>query len=157
METLKLASRKFGGGIEIIIFGTSLEDPEFNAIPNDFAWSLAGMLTQQKMANLLNEVDIFIDFSTYQAMGLTALEAMACGVAVIVPMRGGINEVAKDHVNSLILDTASAESRWGALKQLIEDHELRRKLQRNALRDVCDFYPEGPAFRILSALFERSD
>ena len=157
METLKLASRKFGGGIEIIIFGTSLEDPDFKALPRDFAWSLAGMLTQQKMANLLNEVDIFIDFSTYQAMGLTALEAMACGVAVIVPMRGGINEIAKDHVNSLIIDTASEESRWGALKQLIEDHELRRKLQRNALRDVCDFYPEGPAFRILSALFERSD
>jgi GT2 family glycosyltransferase/glycosyltransferase involved in cell wall biosynthesis len=157
METLKLASRHFGGGIEIIIFGTSFDDPEFKAIPRDFAWSLAGMLTQQKMANLLNEVDIFIDFSTYQAMGLTALEAMACGVAVIVPKRGGINEIAKDHVNSLIIDTASEESRWGALKQLIEEHELRRKLQRNALRDVCDFYPEGPAFRILSALFERSD
>lgn len=156
METLRRASRYFGARIEIILFGAEEGDPDFEALPTDFAWSLAGMRTQREMANLLNEVDIFVDFSSYQAMGLTALEAMACGVAVIAPSRGGINEIARDQVNSLMIDTGSEKARWEALKRLVEDHDLRRNLQRNALRDVCDFYPEGPAFRILSALFEDS-
>ena len=30
-------------------------------------------------------IDVFADFSNYQAMGLTAMEAMCCGAAVIVP------------------------------------------------------------------------
>jgi glycosyltransferase involved in cell wall biosynthesis len=157
METLKQASRHFGRGIEIVIFGSQLDNPDFSALPRDFAWSLAGMLDQRKMANLLNEVDIFVDFSTYQAMGMTALEAMACGVAVIVPKRGGITEFARDQVNSLMVDTSSEAERWEALKRLIEDHNLRRALQRNAMRDSCEFYPEGPAFRILSALFGELD
>ena len=157
METLKQASRHFGRGIEIVIFGSQLDNPDFSALPRDFAWSLAGMLNQRKMANLLNEVDIFVDFSTYQAMGMTALEAMACGVAVIVPKRGGITEFARDQVNSLMVDTSSEAERWEALKRLIEDHNLRRALQRNAMRDSCEFYPEGPAFRILSALFGELD
>jgi glycosyltransferase involved in cell wall biosynthesis len=153
METLKLASRHFGRGIEIILFGSKLEDPDFSSLPRDFAWSLAGILDQRKMANLLNEVDIFVDFSTYQAMGMTALEAMACGVAVVVPVRGGITEIARDQVNSLMVDTSSEQHRWEALKRLIEDHDLRRQLQRKALSDACEFFPEGPAFRILSTLF----
>ena len=157
METLQLASRKFGSGIEIILFGTQLGDPDFDALPHDFAWRLAGILDQRKMASLLNEVDIFVDFSTYQAMGMTALEAMACGVAVIVPMRGGINEIATNQVNSLLIDTSSEDARWDALKRLIEDHDLRRTLQRNALHQACDYYPEGPAFRILSALLGGLD
>ena len=153
METLKLASRHFGRGIEIVLFGSQLEDPDFLDLPRDFGWSLAGMLDPRQMANLLNEVDIFIDFSRYQAMGLTALEAMACGVAVIVPMLGGINEIARDQVNSLMVDTSSEKARWEALKRLVEDHDLRRDLQRNAIRETCAYYPEGPAFRILSSLF----
>jgi glycosyltransferase involved in cell wall biosynthesis len=153
METLKLASRHFGGRIEIVLFGSQLEDPDFLDLPRDFAWSLAGMLDQRKMATLLNEVDIFVDFSTYQAMGMTALEAMACGVAVIVPTRGGIAEFAKDQVNSLMIDTSSAKVRWDTLKRLIEDHDLRRSLQQNAMRDACQYFPEGPAFRILCTMF----
>jgi hypothetical protein len=39
---------------------------------------LAGVLNQKQISNLLNQVDIFVDFSTYQAMGLTGLEAMSC-------------------------------------------------------------------------------
>jgi GT2 family glycosyltransferase len=156
METLRQASRYFGARIEIILFGAQEEDPDFEALPTDFAWSLAGMRTPREMANMLNEVDIFVDFSSYQAMGLTALEAMACGVAVIVPSRGGINEIARDQANSLMIDTGSEKARWEALKRLVEDHDLRRNLQRNALREVSDYYPEGPAFRMLHALFGDS-
>jgi glycosyltransferase involved in cell wall biosynthesis len=157
METLRMASRQFGKGVEIILFGSHPEDPDFSTLPRDFAWSLAGILDQRKMANLLNEMDIFVDFSTYQAMGLTALEAMACGVAVVVPVQGGITEFARDHVNSLMVDTSSEQQRWEALKRLIEDHDLRRQIQRNAISETCKYFPEGPAFRILDTLFGGAD
>lgn len=157
MELLQRTSQHYGRGVEILIFGVSPDDPDFIELPRDFAWTLAGVLNPKQVARLLNEVDIFVDFSSHQAMGLTALEAMACGVAVIVPSRGGAVSFARQEENSLVVDTSSAEACWHALQRLIEDHELRSRLQQNALVDVCDFFPERPAFKILETLFESEE
>ena len=157
MELLRQASRHYGADVEVVIFGTSLDDPGFAELPRDFAWNLAGVLNQKQVARLLNEVDIFVDFSPYQAMGLTALEAMACGAAVIVPERGGAVSFAWHEENSLVIDTSSPEACWHALQRLIEDHHLRSHLQRNALVEIADFFPERPAFNILNVLFGAED
>lgn len=157
MEILRHIARQYGSKVAIIIFGISLENPEFSDLPHDFAWNLAGILTQTQVAHLLNEADIFVDFSSHQAMGLTALEAMACGSAVVVPARGGAASFARCEENSLVVDTASAEACRAAVSRLIEDDDLRLKLQRQALRDVCEFYLERAAFNILSTLFEPTE
>ncbi len=153
MEVLRAASRKYASKVEIVIFGVEPDDPGFIALASDFQWRLAGTLNSQQIANLFNEIDIFLDFSSYQAMGLTALEAMACGAAVVLPVNGGAEEFARHERNSLVIDTASAEAQWEALRRLVEEHDFRQKLQQNALQDVCQYHPEGPAFAILSALF----
>lgn len=157
MELLRQTSRRYGAAVEILVFGASLDDPRFAELPRDFAWNPAGVLTQKQVARLLNEVDVFMDFSSYQAMGLTALEAMACGATVIVPERGGAASFARHGENSLVIDTSSAEACWQALQRLIEDHDLRSRLQRNALVETCDFFPERPALNILRALFDAED
>ena len=157
MEILHQIARQYPSQARIIIFGIALENPEFSDLPHDFAWNLAGILTQTQVAHLLNEADIFVDFSSHQAMGLTALEAMACGSAVVVPARGGAASFARCEENSLVVDTASAEACRAAVSRLIEDDDLRLKLQRQALRDVCEFYLERAAFNILSTLFEPTE
>ena len=153
MQLLEEAFKAYGNEIEIIIFGTDLEDPGFSTLSYNFPWKLAGTINQKQVARLMNEVDIFVDFSSHQAMGLTALEAMACGVAVIVPQKGGAVSFARHEVNSLVIDTSSKTSCGQALKRLIEEHQFRAHLQRQALFDVGDFFPERPAFNILETLF----
>jgi glycosyltransferase involved in cell wall biosynthesis len=107
---------------------------------------------------LLNEVDIFADFSTYQAMGLTAMEAMSCGVAVIVPRAGGASSFARDEENALMVDTASERECYKALERLVLDNELRIRLQNQALIDVAGFGPDRVAAAILQVLFgNRAD
>jgi GT2 family glycosyltransferase/SAM-dependent methyltransferase len=155
MEVLRRVSKKYNGSVEIVIFGISLEDPEFGALPHDFPWTLGGVLTQKQVARLFNEIDIFVDFSSHQAMGLTALEAMACGVAVIVPEYGGAFSFARHEDNSLVVDTNSPEACEQALCRLVEDDALRAHLQSTALRDAVAFYPERPALKILEILFDE--
>jgi GT2 family glycosyltransferase/glycosyltransferase involved in cell wall biosynthesis len=155
MDILRRAAKHYGNRIEVTIFGVSFEDPRFAELPRDFAWNLAGLLTQPQVASLLNETDIFVDFSSHQAMGLTALEAMASGSAVIVPARGGATSFARHEENSLVIDTSSPEACWLALQRLIDEQDLRSRLQSAALVDVCRYYPEQPAFKILSALCDQ--
>jgi len=153
MQVLKAVAEEFQHQVEIVLFGVDPSESMFLELPHDFAWTSAGMLTPQQMAALLNEMDIFVDFSAYQAMGLTALEAMACGVAVVVPQVGGADSFAVHERNALYVDTADAEACLQALRRLVLDHELRQSLQRQASVDVAAHAPERPAARILEALF----
>jgi GT2 family glycosyltransferase len=153
MQVLREISKKHGSSIEIILFGCAPHEPGFMKLERDFPWRHAGLLTPAQLANLLNEVDIFVDFSSFQAMGLTAMEAMACGAAVIVPQAGGASSFARHEENALVSDTNSAESCTTALDRLIRDETLRFQLQQAAMFDVCQYFPEKAAFNILTALF----
>ena len=105
MEILQQVSKMYGSRLEFRLFGCEADDPGFAPLPQDFPWQLAGELRPTQIANLLNEADIFVDFSDFQALGLTALESMACGLAVIVPMHGGTGTFAKHEENCLVVDT----------------------------------------------------
>jgi GT2 family glycosyltransferase/glycosyltransferase involved in cell wall biosynthesis/predicted O-methyltransferase YrrM len=153
MAVLRDMHRAYGEAIEIVIFGCDSDDPSFRALPHDFPWRNAGILNRMQVAALMNEIEIFVDFSEFQAQGLTAMEAMACGAAVIVPELGGSGTFVADERNGLIVDTSSQRACLEALERLVADDDLRARLQRQALLDICDFFPEAGAFRTLAALF----
>ena len=153
MEILQEVHRRRRGTVEMFLFGSHPEDPEFRMLPTNFPWRHAGILTQAQLANLLNEVDIFVDFSSSQAMGLTAMNAMACGVAVIVPEQGGSMTFAGHIENAMVVDSSSKEKCIAALEQLADDKTLRTRVQRKAIFDVCEYAPEFAAYNLLEALF----
>lgn len=156
MEVLTEIYRFHGNTIEIVLFGCHPDDPDFHRLACDFPWRHAGILTPTKMAFLLNEVDIFVDFSSHQAMGLTAMEAMACGAAVIVPSNdSGTNSFGVHERNCLMVDTRHQKDCVVTLQRLIIDSNLRSKLQRQAIFDICQFYPERAAYNILATIFKE--
>ncbi len=154
MELLHKATQKYRGEVEINLFGTPHDNSGFQQLPHDFPWKLYGVLNPAQVANLLSQTDIFIDYSSHQAMGLTAMEAMACGCAVIVPQYGGVSSYAVHEQNSLVVDTSAFDNVWGALQRLIEDEKLRSHLKRNAIHDICSYFPERAALNILNVLFK---
>lgn len=156
MRVLRMVQRAYAGKVEIVIFGVEDDDPKFSPLPRDFSFVNLGLRTPEQMAALLNEMDVFVDFSSYQAMGLTAMEAMSCGAAVIVPRAGGAASFAEDGENALIVDTSDERECYKALERLIVDHDLRLRLQCRAQVDVVRFSPENAAFNILQALFGKA-
>ncbi|KAF0218738.1 MAG: methyltransferase/glycosyl transferase fusion [Geobacteraceae bacterium] len=152
MELLREVSQNYGDKVDIIVFGVSPEDPDFLSLPRDFAFRNVGFQSSTQLALLFNEADIFADFSTFQAMGLTAMEAMACGVAVIVPKSGGSNSFALHEQNALLVDTSSKANCMVALNHLIANHKLRLKLQTGAIKTIAGHYPEKSAYNIMNIL-----
>jgi len=153
MEILRKFKENNKNSVEIVLFGCESNDPEFQLLSKDFSWRHAGVLTRSQLASLLNEVDIFVDFSSFQAMGLTAMEAMACGAAVILPQEGGSNSFAVHEVNALIVDTRSSRLCLNAVERLHNDHDLRTRLQQQAIGDICKYPPERSAHNILMRVF----
>ena len=80
------------------------------------------------MPCLVNAIDIFVDFSTWQAMGMTAMEAMATGCAVVVTRNGGPGIFARHEENCLLVDPHDQADCLAALDRLVKDDALRRRL-----------------------------
>ena len=156
MSILKQASRKHPSSVEIRLFGCDISDPGFTSLEHDFPWQLAGQLRSTQVANLFNDADIFVDFSEFQALGLTALEAMASGLAVIVPANGGTSIYAHHEQNCLLVDTHDREACYDVLRRLIEDDDLRLRLQKNAVSAAAHYYAEIPALNMLKALYPEA-
>ena len=158
LDILMHLADKHGDRIEIIVFGS---DPSLSYNSNYF-WRQVpkiskirnlGILNNENVAALLSSVDIFADFSDFQAMGLTAMEAMACGCATIVPENGGCIDYAKSGRNALVINTRSKRACIDAICHLIDNRDTRESISINATKDVCEFYPEKAAYNFLNALF----
>lgn len=153
LRVLKRLKQTCGDRIEIITFGVNSKDDTLKNMETDFAHINAGELPTMQVAGVLDASDIFLDFSVYQAMGLTALEAMACGVAVIAPVKGGSGEFITHEKNGLLVDTGNEEICFNMALRLIEDTELRQRIQHQALKDAVQYYPEKAARKLLDAMF----
>lgn len=155
VQLLRATKRRYGNACRLMTFGVEAEDPAFQALRIDFPLEHYGKLPPSKLAALLSHAHVFADFSKHQAMGLTAMEAMACRAAVIVPEAGGACTFARHMQNSLLVDTADHEACQGALDKLVGNPSLADRLGRQALKDIQQFFPERAASKILDVMLRN--
>jgi GT2 family glycosyltransferase/glycosyltransferase involved in cell wall biosynthesis len=156
MEVLGTIKEEYGESVEITVFGCDPQEKGFLALRHDFEHRHLGVLIREEVAETLRQSNIFVDFSTYQAFGRTALEAMACGCAVIVPEHGGASEYAENGVNALVVDTSDHAACIAATRRLIDDRTLRERLGKKALSTAGRYNVRGAAESILTVLAESA-
>lgn len=155
MVILKEIKKLYGDRVRITIFGSDrrIASDFYSQSFADFEYDDLGILKHEAMPEVFRNQDIFVDFSSFQAMGLTAMEAMACGCAVIVPQNGGASDFSQNMRNCIAVDSADKRNCFESLCKLIEDNQLRRKLSHNAARDICSFSTEKSAYKFLETIF----
>jgi GT2 family glycosyltransferase/glycosyltransferase involved in cell wall biosynthesis len=153
MRILREISAQYKEDVDIWLFGSDDIREVVDQELLDFRWRQLGKLTQVQVASMMSKADIFTDFSSHQAMGLSALEAMAAGCSVIVPKNGGAIEFVDHRVNGIVADTAIFQASLNALKELIEGDQLRKRIQIRGTHDVVQYFPEKVSYNILNTLF----
>ncbi len=153
MRVLRHIQHHYGAQVEVCIFGANPDDPAFLALPRDFVFQQHRILPSRHVADVLSGTDIFVDFSQFQAMGLTGLEAMACGAAVILPQNGGTDAFAEHEENALLVNSHCEKACVAALRRLIDEPLLRRRLAARAQEDAMQYSAEAAAFRVLDGFF----
>ncbi len=76
----------------------------------------------------LEAMDIYVQSSLAEGLGLAALEAMAAGLPVILTRCGGLADQVREKQEALLVPPGEASSIAKAIKQLILSEELREKL-----------------------------
>ena len=93
-----------------------------------------------EILSFYSAADIYVAPSLEDSFNLPVLEAMACGLPVVVSRHAGISEYIVDGVDGILLD-APEDSRAlaGALSSLLHQPELRLSLGENASRKAMQF------------------
>jgi glycosyltransferase involved in cell wall biosynthesis len=84
--------------------------------------------SRDDLAEWLPAVDLFVQPSSNEALGLSALEAMACGCATVASRIGGLREIIEDARTGLLVAPADVGALAGALVHLSQDAALRSRL-----------------------------
>ncbi len=97
------------------------------------------MISQDRLAELYAEADVFLDGSEFQGFGRCALEAMACGVACVLTDLGGVLDYARHEDNALLVPPGQVELMATAVLRLLDDAALRQRLIAAGLGTAAQF------------------
>ncbi len=97
-----------------------------------------GRKTQEELPDYYNAADLMVMPSHYESFGITAVEAMACGVPVITTDVTGVSRlIDKDH-SILITSANNPIGLAKKIKLLLCDGEEYKKVSRSVAHDVQD-------------------
>ena len=110
---------------------------------------------REDVAQVLNNFDVFLLSSTTEGFSIATIEAMACGLPVVVTRSGGPEEIVTDAKDGLLVDVVSPSQIASALELLTNDKALRERLELGARETVVSRFSMNAMLRAYEELYAR--
>jgi glycosyltransferase involved in cell wall biosynthesis len=102
----------------------------------DIVTTISGV-SDEELARLYGEAEVAIVPSLYEGFSLPAIEAMSCAVPVVATTGGALPEVVGvSGETGLLVEPNNPDALVGAIRQLLDDAELRARLGANGRERV---------------------
>jgi len=95
--------------------------------------------SQEKLAELFRNADVFLSTSLYESFSLPPIEAMASGTAVIATDCGGINTYARPGSNCLLCEQGDYKSVFYAIQHLLQNPSAREQLAAAGRKTALEY------------------
>ncbi|SDT34704.1 glycosyltransferase family 4 protein [Actinoplanes derwentensis] len=131
--------------VELVVVGTARPDgPAAQAIGRlglgESVRFVSG-ITDEELADLFRSATVAAVPSRYEGFSLPAVEAMACGIPLVVTTAGALPEVAgPDGLASLHVPPGDAGALAAAIGRLLDDGDLRRRLGAEGRKRVVEHF-----------------
>jgi len=113
-----------------------------------------GYVPQQEVVKYINISDIYVSTSLMDGSSSSLLEAMACGLPVVVSDIAGNVEWVEDGVNGLVVKRADPDSIAAGITRLLRDEALRRSMSVNNTKKIEDKADFSKNFARLERIYE---
>jgi N-acetyl-alpha-D-glucosaminyl L-malate synthase BshA len=111
---------------------------------------------QTELAALLSMSDVFLIPSGNESFGLSALEAMACGVPVVSSDVGGLPELVVDGKNGFLVPMGDIERIADRTLRLLTNSTLHEEMSREALRTAREEFTREKIVPYYERAYERA-
>jgi L-malate glycosyltransferase len=123
-DGLAAVARARGAGAAFALVGFGVKPPR-GAVPYD---EFHASPPQATLAHLYSSCAIYLCPSWDEGLGMPAMEAMACGAALVTYDNGGCRDYARDGETALVARRRDADDLGVKLGRLVGDAALRRRL-----------------------------
>ncbi|MEW5702526.1 MAG: N-acetyl-alpha-D-glucosaminyl L-malate synthase BshA [Candidatus Zixiibacteriota bacterium] len=110
---------------------------------------------REDVDQILCAADVFLLPSHYEAFGLAALEAMACGVPVVASRVGGVPELVEEGVNGLLVGPDEYDEGGERLYQILTDPPLAARLREAGLAAVREKFTAEAVVPLYEDFYRR--
>ena len=110
----------------------------------------------QDVVGLLSAADLFLLPSLQESFGLSALEAMACGVPVVASRVGGLPEVVVDGVTGYLHPPDRIDDMAASAVTLLSDDALHARMAAEAARLAVERFSADKIVPLYEALYRRA-
>ena len=100
-----------------------------------------GKLSRDQLCNMYQSLEVFAITSFKEGLGISGLEAMACGVPVVSTQCGGTEDFVKHGITGYISDFSSSQFA-DSVCQLLSDHNNYNKMSTECTRTVKNNFSE---------------
>ena len=115
-----------------------------------------GAVPYDSVPDYLNRLDIYVAASRLESFGVAILEASACALPVVVTNMGGLPEVVEADVTGKIVRRDDHIALAKAIKQLVIDESLRKRMGQAGLKRVLDHYTWEDSVSIMEGVYQRA-
>jgi N-acetyl-alpha-D-glucosaminyl L-malate synthase BshA len=111
--------------------------------------------TYDAIWELLPQADVFFLPSEYESFGLSALEAMACGVPVVASNTGGLPEVVQHGVSGFLHAPGDTKAFADSMCRVLRDEKLHKKMGEAARERAVSKFRQEALLPVWEAYYER--
>jgi glycosyltransferase involved in cell wall biosynthesis len=140
-----VAKLRAGHDVELVVVGSARPDGAaaraITRLGLDQAVRFVSGISDDELADLFRSATVAAVPSRYEGFSLPAVEAMACGVPLVVTTAGALPEVTgPDGLASLHVAPGDAEALSAALGRLLDDEDLRCRLGAEGRRRAVEHF-----------------
>ncbi|HEX5316015.1 MAG TPA: N-acetyl-alpha-D-glucosaminyl L-malate synthase BshA [Candidatus Kapabacteria bacterium] len=142
---------------KLLLIGDGPDRGECQALARELGiWQQTRFLGKQsELASVLSASDVFLIPSGNESFGLSALEAMACGVPVLSSDVGGLPELNIDGVTGFVVPVGDIEAIAGRTIELLTDRALHARMAKAAYRRATGEFAKERIVPMYEAIYER--
>lgn len=112
-----------------------------------------GFINQKEVVKELNKFNVAVIPSYTESFGVSAVEAQACEIPLIVTNVGGLVEATKPNVTSIVVPPDNPEAIAEALIKLQKDKELCKTMGRNGREYVIENFDLFKNFQVIENMY----
>jgi glycosyltransferase involved in cell wall biosynthesis len=103
---------------------------------------------------LLKQLDLYVQPSLEEGLGIAALEAMACGLPVVASRVGGLPEIVKDNTTGVLVEPDNPSHLARVILGLLAEPERRKRLGVTAREHVAEHHTVGGMVASYQSVYE---